>query len=109
MLLVGAVDDGAGDRMPEQVEAQVGRRRVLRQLQLRHADRVHRDVVPVRAVSGGGAAPMYRLRLASLAKVMASPGNPLPSPTPAGNCVTVAGRFATAQCQKPDAVGASGS
>src|SRR6476469_3979632 len=58
---------------------------------------------------GGGAAPMKRLRPASLAKVTASPGNPLPSPTPAGRSVTVAGRLATAQCQKPDAVGASGS
>src|SRR4029077_20806660 len=58
---------------------------------------------------GGGAAPMKLLRPASLAKVTASPGNPLPSPTPAGRSVTVAGRFATAQCQKPDAVGASGS
>ena len=37
-------------------------------------------------------------------------GKPLtPSPTPAGSSVTVAGRLATAQCQKPDAVGASGS
>src|SRR5687767_8626989 len=60
---------------------------------------------------GGGAAPTYRLRPASLAKVIASPGNPLllPSPTPAGRSVTVAGRLATAQCQNPDAVGASGS
>src|SRR4029079_714688 len=58
---------------------------------------------------GGGAAPMKRLRPASLAKVTASPGNPLPSPTPAGRSVTVAGRLATAQCQKPEAVGASGS
>src|SRR4029077_9659740 len=54
---------------------------------------------------------MKRFRPASFAKVIASPGNPLllPSPTPAGRSVTVAGRLATAQCQKPDAVGASGS
>src|SRR5690349_13990624 len=57
----------------------------------------------------GGAAPMKRFRPASLAKVIASPGKPLPSPAPAGRSVTVAGRLATAQCQKPDAVGASGS
>src|ERR1700755_1007615 len=52
---------------------------------------------------------MKRFRPASLAKVIALPGNTLPSPTPAGRSVTVAGRLATAQCQKPDAVGASGS
>src|SRR5262245_1929237 len=52
---------------------------------------------------------MKRLIPASFLKISASPGNPLPSPTPAGRSVTVAGRFATAQCQKPDAVGASGS
>ena len=54
---------------------------------------------------------MKRFRPASLAKVIASPGNPLllPSPTPAGRSVTVAGRLATAQCQNPEAVGASGS
>src|SRR6476469_10785209 len=45
----------------------------------------------------------------SFAKVIAPPGNSLPSPAFAGNSVTVAGRLATAQCQKPDAVGASGS
>ena len=32
-----------------------------------------------------------------------------PPPAPLGSSVTVAGRLATAQCQKPDAVGASGS
>src|SRR3954471_14551136 len=60
---------------------------------------------------GGGAAPMKRLRPASLAKVSASPGNPLllPSPTPAGRSVTVGGRLARAEFQKPDAAGASGS
>src|SRR5262245_32125490 len=52
---------------------------------------------------------MKRLRPASFRRIKASPGNPLPSPTPAGRSVTVAGRLATAQCQKPDAVGASGS
>src|SRR5882757_5158427 len=54
---------------------------------------------------------MKRFRPASFLKVIASPGNPLllPSPTPAGRSVTVAGRLATAQCQNPDAVGASGS
>src|ERR1700712_5954611 len=54
---------------------------------------------------------MKRFRPASLDSVMASPGNPvwLPSPTPSGRSVTVAGRLATAQCQNPDAVGASGS
>ena len=52
---------------------------------------------------------MKRFRPASLAKVSASPGNPLPSPAPAGRSVTVAGRLATAQCQNPDPVGASGS
>src|SRR5689334_13801443 len=58
---------------------------------------------------GGGAAPMNRLRPASLRKMSAAPGNSLPSPAPAGKSVTVAGRLATAQCQNPDAVGASGS
>ena len=52
---------------------------------------------------------MKRRRPASLASVSASPGSSEPSPTPAGSSVTVAGRLATAQCQKPDAVGASGS
>src|SRR3954453_13505825 len=52
---------------------------------------------------------MKRLWPASLVKVTAPPGNSLPSPAPAGKSVTVAGRLATAQCQKPDAVGASGS
>src|SRR3978361_565883 len=54
---------------------------------------------------------MKRLRPASLANVIASPGKPLwlPSPTPSGRSVTVAGRLATAQCQNPDPVGASGS
>ena len=46
---------------------------------------------------------------ASFTSVTASPGSMLPSPIPAGRSVTVAGRLATAQCQKPDAVGASGS
>jgi hypothetical protein len=41
--------------------------------------------------------------------MIAPPGSCLPSPTPAGNEVTAVGRFATAQCQKPDTVGASGS
>src|SRR3978361_373663 len=60
---------------------------------------------------GGGAAPRNRFRPAPLARGSASPGNPLllPSPTPAGRSVTVAGRLATAQCQNPEAVGASGS
>src|ERR1700760_409577 len=57
----------------------------------------------------GGAAPSKRLRPASYAKITASPGNPLPSPAPAGRSVTVAGRLAIAQCQKLDTVGASGS
>src|SRR3954468_25108949 len=52
---------------------------------------------------------MNRFWPASFAKVIAPPGKSLPSPAPAGRSVTVAGRFATAQCQKPDAVGASGS
>src|SRR4051812_2278912 len=52
---------------------------------------------------------MKRLWPASLVKVTAPPGNSLPSPAPAGRSVTVAGRLATAQCQKPDPVGASGS
>src|SRR3954454_13189005 len=54
---------------------------------------------------------MNRFKPASLASVSASPGKPLllPSPAPAGRSVTVAGRLATAQCQNPDAVGASGS
>src|ERR1700754_3159821 len=52
---------------------------------------------------------MKRLRPASLRKVSAPPGNSLPSPAPAGNSVTLTGRLATAQCQKPEAVGASGS
>src|SRR6478735_10180794 len=52
---------------------------------------------------------MKRFWPASFAKVIAPPGNSLPSPAFAGNSVTLAGRLATAQCQKPDAVGASGS
>src|SRR3954463_3481570 len=52
---------------------------------------------------------MKRLWPASLVKVTAPPGNSVPSPAPAGRSVTVAGRVATAQCQKPDPVGASGS
>ncbi len=34
---------------------------------------------------------------------------PVSSPAPSGNSVTVAGMSAIAQCQKPDCVGASGS
>ena len=49
------------------------------------------------------------MRPASLVSVTAPPGSSPPSPAPAGSSVTVAGRSATAQCQKPDAVGASGS
>src|SRR3979411_1214670 len=52
---------------------------------------------------------MKRRMPASLTKVTARPGNALPSPLPAGSSVQVAGRLATAQCQKPDTVGASGS
>src|SRR3954467_1306183 len=52
---------------------------------------------------------MKRFCPASFAKVIAPPDNSLPSPAPAGRSVTVAGRLPRAQCQKPDAVGASGS
>src|SRR3979411_1975377 len=52
---------------------------------------------------------MKRRCPASLTSVSAPPGRSLPSPAPAGSSVTSAGRLATAQCQNPDAVGASGS
>src|ERR1700749_4195224 len=46
---------------------------------------------------------------ASLTSVRAPPGKALPPPAPSGTSVTDAGRLATAQCQNPDSVGASGS
>src|ERR1700753_666445 len=46
---------------------------------------------------------------ASLTRVSAPPGRSLASPAPSGNSVTEAGKLATAQCQNPDSVGASGS
>jgi hypothetical protein len=54
---------------------------------------------------------MNRARPASLRSVIASFGNPveLSSPAPVTRVVVETGMFATAQCQKPDAVGASGS
>src|SRR3984893_16212664 len=46
---------------------------------------------------------------ASLTNCSAPPGNSPPLPASSGNSVTSAGRVATAQCQNPDSVGASGS
>src|ERR1700739_886204 len=46
---------------------------------------------------------------ASLTSCRAPPGSSPPSPASSGNSVTSAGKLATAQCQNPDSVGASGS
>src|SRR5690606_7176363 len=60
---------------------------------------------------GGGAAPRKRWLPPSLRRVIAPAGSfPLAgSPALASSEVTFAGRLRTAQCQKPLAVGASGS
>src|SRR4051794_18099776 len=52
LLFVRPVDDRAGDGVAEQVEAQIGRRGRLRQVQLLDVDGVHHDEVAVRAVTG---------------------------------------------------------
>src|SRR6476619_6872407 len=59
----------------------------------------------------GGAAPTNRRCPESLRSCTAPSGRPDPwsSPAPVGSDVVVTGMFATAQCQNPDAVGASGS
>ncbi len=108
-LLVGAEDDRSCNRVLEKVESQICRTRVLGEVELFDLHRVYRDVVAMHPMTGRRAAPTYRRIPASLTNVSAPPGSSQPSPTPSGNSVTLAGRLATAQCQNPDRVGASGS
>src|SRR5215475_5298802 len=68
-----------------------------------------RPVFPRQPHAPPGSSGPGRCLEASLASVTAAPGRSRPSPAPAGRSVTEAGRLATAQCQKPDAVGTSGS
>ena len=72
---------------------------------------VHDDEVAVRAVPGrGSGADVTRRSRASLRSCTAPSGSPAPSwsPAPLGSSVTEAGMSATAQCQKPLAVGRRG-
>ena len=109
--LAGAVDDGAANRVTEQGETQVCRCRIVGQIELFATHGVYGHVVAVHAVSDGRGCTNVSLEAASFAKVMALPSDSpgLSPPAPAGRSVIVAGRLATAQCQKPGAVGASAS
>ena len=111
LLVVGAHQDGPAERVHEQVEAEVGGAGVRRHLELLGVDGVHDEVVAVRAVPAGGAAPTNPAKPPSLRSCTAPSGSDgaSSSPAPAGSSVTDAGMLATAQCQKPLAVGASGS
>ena len=81
------------------------------QIELLDVDGVHRDDSSGarRGRRRGGADEPLQAGVVGQSHCVAGQSAALPSPTPAGRSVTVAGRLATAQCQKPDAVGASGS
>ncbi len=103
------MNHGSRDRVLKEVEAQERRAGILRQVELVDVDRVHGDEVVVRPV----APRRRRADVATLARVVdqrESVAGQIAAVTYAGRqFVTEAGRLATAQCQKPDAVGASGS
>jgi hypothetical protein len=92
-------------------EAEVGRGGLGGYADLRDVQGVHDDEVTVPAVPGrrGGAdvaccAGVVGQLIGTLGKA-----EPISSPAPSDSWVTVAGMSATAQCQKPEPVGASGS
>ena len=112
LLLVGRHQGGAAQRVEEEVEAQDGGRRVRVDVEGLGVDGVDDDEVAVRAVAGRGSRADVPGEPAVVAQldcaVRAAAGRPC-RPAPLGSSVTEAGMFATAQCQKPLAVGASGS
>jgi signal transduction histidine kinase len=107
--LVGGGEDGSGEGVEGEVEADYGGGGVRVDVQGFYVDGVDDEVVAVDLVAGGGAAPPKFLVPKSLRTWNAPLSRRSVAPALVGSSVTVAGRFTRTQCQKPDGTGASGS
>lgn len=96
----------------EHVETEERRRRVRGDsVERLHVEGMHRHDVAMRTVPGRRACTDETEPATVVAEGDGSGGQDIVvrRAAPAGSSVTEAGMFATAQCQNPDAVGASGS
>ena len=110
-ILVRRRDHRASERMPKHLKAHDCRCDACINRKLFDVECMDREQVAVRLVSRGRGRPDVAGG-AGVAPQRLAPAGSLPllgSPAPAESSVTDAGMFATAQCQNPEPVGASGS